>query len=645
LLAVLAAVVIPFVGFAVFVDTQMAGRLSRDVVLYSLKGLAAELASRIDADIDEFTTNINLFALDPGCHATIEEANADRAGELDNERLDDRRQMRRIQSDEFNNWVVSKRDYDLFLLVDSEGRLVASNTKGPSTYSMSVEVLESLQSRNYEHEVWFEAAKAGQRHRMNQHVSDLLPPRNTNPGKHPENYHLGFSAPVIRPAKDDQPEEFIGALFALVNWRRIQDEVESPVLKTYFQGLVGPEEFPSAYGWVWASDADTILAHDNHQLYGESVSNSPDIHLPQLTQAALAGDWGLYPEYEFNGRRKNAAFKHTRDFDHGGFGWIVGVGIDNEDIFKGVHDLRGDLLKWTAAVTLLTVLCTMVVARKTTRPILALREHVQRVGSGDLASRLSIKSRDELGELATALNDMTAEIAHSRERLVKAEKEAAWREMARQVAHDIKNPLTPIQISVELCKRAHDEKSADFERIFERTVEIVSRQVAHLREIASDFHALTGARPQSLAVVDVGALLDEVLALEAAWAKQLGVSIEHSGTGGTVRADSALLRRVLLNLVSNALEAMPHGGRLECDIAPHDDKLRIEIRDDGIGLPEEVRARLFEPYFTTRTAGTGLGLAIAKRVVEDLGGTIELVPREGGKGTTAIVVLPRADVA
>jgi nitrogen fixation/metabolism regulation signal transduction histidine kinase len=240
---------------------------------------------------------------------------------------------------------------------------------------------------------------------------------------------------------------------------------------------------------------------------------------------------------------------------------------------------------------------------------------------------------------------MTAEIANSREKLVRAEKEAAWREMARQVAHDIKNPLTPIQLSVELCKRAHDEHSPDFEHIFERTVEIVSRQVAHLREIASDFHALTGARPSSLAIVDVGALLDEVLALETAWARQLGVAVSHTGEGGNVKADAALLRRVLLNLVSNGLEAMPQGGELECYVGPDGDELRIEIRDNGVGLPDEIRARLFEPYFTTRTTGTGLGLAIAKRVVEDLGGTIELVPRTQGQGTIARVLLPLAGFA
>jgi signal transduction histidine kinase len=176
-------------------------------------------------------------------------------------------------------------------------------------------------------------------------------------------------------------------------------------------------------------------------------------------------------------------------------------------------------------------------------------------------------------------------------------------------------------------------------------MEIVQRQVAHLREIASDFHALTGARKTSVDRVDIGDMLDQVLELNRAWAQQLGVKIESNGAGGSVMADPALLRRVLMNLVSNALEAMPQGGQLSCSVSPRGDELQIEIRDTGEGLPEEVRSHLFEPYFTTRTKGTGLGLAIAKRVVEDLGGTIELANAESGTGTVARIRLPLAPSA
>jgi signal transduction histidine kinase len=642
LLAVLAAVVLPFVGLAVFVETQMAGRLSKDVVLYSLKSLAADLAVRVDRDIEEFNSNTALLAADPGSYLALDEAQRELAGLLEGEPTSARRLMRDTQVQQFHNWVLSKRDYDLLLLVSDEGRFVASNTVGRSGLGLSEEVLAALQEHDYSSEVWFEAARNGQSFRVDQHRSTLLPPRHAD-AVHPENFHIGFSAPIYWPIDETVPErsgQFLGALYVLVNWSRIQDEVESPVLKSYFQGLVGPDEFPSAYGWIWAADADTILAHRDPSLYGESVSTSPRISLPQMSVAARGSDWGLYPEYEFAGRRKNAAFKHTHGVGEGGFGWIVGVGIDNDDIFEGVRELRAQLFQVTAVVLLVSVLWTMLVARRTTAPIVELREQVLQVAGGDLDARNSVRSRDELGELGRELNRMTDEIRDSREKLVRAERDAAWREMARQVAHDIKNPLTPIQVSAELCKRAHDERSPEFERIFERTIEITLRQVAHLREVAGDFHALTGVRKSALMRVDSGVMLAEVIELHRALAAERGIELDVQLDRAPVTADPVALRRVLQNLVTNAFEAMPRGGRLAARSRVDGDTVRLELRDSGEGLSAEAQAKLFEPYFTTRSKGTGLGLAIAKRVIEDLGGEISLANAQPGPGVVVRVSLP-----
>ncbi|MBM3989734.1 MAG: HAMP domain-containing protein [Planctomycetes bacterium] len=647
LLAVLAAVVLPFLALALFVETQMAGRLSKDVVLYSLKSLAADLAVRVDRDIEEFNSTTALLAADPGSYLAIDEAARERRGELDGEQASVRRLMRDTQVQQFDNWVLAKRDYDLLMLVSADGRFVVANTVGRSGLGLSEDVLDLLRSRDHSQDVWFEAARNGQAFRIDQHRSVLLPPRHAEPA-HPENFHIAFSAPVYWPADAAQPErsgQFLGALCVLVNWARIQEEVESPVLKSYFQGLVGPDEFPSAYGWIWASDADTILAHRDPSLYGQSVSTSPRIRLPELSRAARASDWGLYPEYEYAGRRKNAAFKHTHPVTADGFGWIVGVGIDNDDIFEGVRELRAQLFQVTALVLLVSVLWTMLVARRTTAPVLELREQVLKVAGGDLAARNAVRGRDELGELGRELNRMTDEIRDSREKLVRAEKEAAWREMARQVAHDIKNPLTPIQVSAELCKRAHDERSKEFERIFERTIEITLRQVAHLREVAGDFHALTGVRKDALVRVDVGAMLTEVLELYRALSIERGVAIEAQIQGALVLADASALRRVLQNLVSNAFEAMPQGGMLVASVQREGGEARITLHDSGEGLSAQAQARLFEPYFTTRSQGTGLGLAIARRVVEDLGGSIELHNVEPGRGVLATMRLPLAEGA
>ena len=636
LLAVLAAVVIPFVGFAVFVDNQMAERMSKQVVLYSLKGLAADLASKVDREVEQYRRDVGLWAESPTCDWAIaefeEEQEAGPNFDPDSETRNSFRELQRLQFDA----AVQASDIDLLLLLDARGRVVMSNSVDAEGNRLPIDVKLALYVRDFSAEPWFQAGMAGQRSAVDHHPSDLLPPRNNSPGKHAENYHLGFSAPVRSIAA---PDEVIGVVFSLVNWSSIQDEVSLPVLKGYFQGLVGPHEFPSAYGWIWASDADTIIGHPNTDLYGQRVSG-PDIGLPQMVENARAEGWGLYDEYTFRGERKNAAFKRTAPVELGGFHWVVGVGIDNDDIFKPVRELRVLLLQSTLFVLLLAVLMTLVIARRTTSPIEALQRHTQRVASGDLDARIEVRSKDELGELGDAFNRMTEEIKQQREQLVKAEKDAAWREMARQVAHDIKNPLTPIKLSADLLRRAKDEDSPEFDRIFDRTIETVQRQVEHLREIAADFQALTGSHRPKLEDVDVGAMLDEVLMLNEAWADEQRIEVTRTGAGGSVPADPALLRRVFINLVSNAFDAMPEGGRLVCDVSPRDDLLQIEIRDTGVGIPEEVRPHLFEPYFTTRSTGTGLGLAIARRVVEEQGGTIALVPADPGPGTIARIELP-----
>lgn len=628
LLAVLAAVVLPFAGFALFVDSTMAERLSRDVVVFSLKSLAADLAGRIDRQIEQFRGDVSYLArLDVNAWAIDEST---RTPEVST--------FRDLLESNLDDAVEVKRAFDLFLLVDFNGRLVASNRKDSRGRPLPGEVLEALAARSFIQETWFAETFLGRPQAQDWHRSDLLgAPADDRPDDATD-YHIAFAERVY---SDVEPDTALGVFYGLVSWRAVQDDVEEPVLKSYFQGLVGEQGYSSAYAWVWAADADTILAHDDTTLYGERVSGAR-VGLPQMVQAARAQDWGLYPEYTFRGERKTAAFKHTAPPERGGFGWVVGVGIDNDDIFQAVEELQSVLFKATLAMLLVSALLTMIVARRTTQPILALRAQTQRVAGGDLDAHVEVRSRDELGELAEAFNRMTAELKRGREREIKAEKDAAWREMARQVAHDIKNPLTPIQLSIDLLKRAHDDESPQFEAIFERTVDTVRRQVAHLREIAGDFHALTGvaqARPEA---VELGALCDDVLGLIAAWAQERGVEVTRRGAGGRVLADPGLLRRVLMNLVSNALEAMSGGGTLDVHVERAGTRVRVEIADSGPGIPEDVRARLFEPYFTTRTSGTGLGLPIAKRVIEDAGGTIALEPARPGPGTVARFDLPAA---
>ncbi len=623
-LTVLAAVVVPFLAFAWFVDTQMSDR-HWETVRYYLLSTAGELAARLDNEVHERQLAIELWSTaTPLTEWAVGDYAPDEAAIF----------VPMLQRG-FDRFVEQSQVYDLIVALNVHGELVVSNTRTAEGDEFSPELLASL-DRDFSGEKWFREAVQGRAYRVDHHESDLVPRKNRAPKAHPENYHIGFAVPVKNQL---DPQEVVGVVYGLMNWRHIQYQVLRPI-RPRLSGNDATDIYASCYAWLWMSDADTIIGHPNPELYTKKVSG-PEVDLPHLVTAAQSRDWGMYPQYTFGGVEKNAAFKHCASAEHGGFGWIVGVGIDNGDIYRTVDDLRGVLLKATALVLGVVVLGTILIARRTTRPILALQEHTKRVAAGDLETQVDVGSRDELGELAQAFNQMTKELGESRVKLIKAEKDAAWREMARQVAHEIKNPLTPIRLSADLLRRARDEKSPEYDAIFDRTIDMIQRQVEAMRAIAADFSAFAGTRKPEPQVVDARALLEEVLTLNAAWARELGVTIKRSGSGGTVFVDRGELRRVLINLVSNALEAMPQGGRLRCRVDRDGaGGVVIEIQDDGVGLSDEVRARLFEPYFTTRTHGTGLGLAIAARLVDEMSGKIELVPVSGGPGTIARVSLP-----
>ena len=244
---------------------------------------------------------------------------------------------------------------------------------------------------------------------------------------------------------------------------------------------------------------------------------------------------------------------------------------------------------------------------------------------------------------------MTRELKENREELVKAEKNAAWREMARQVAHEIKNPLTPIQLSASLLRRAHAEQSPEFEAILERTTDVIDRQVRNMRDIAKDFYRFAGEH-RAPVPVDAAEILREVFDLDAAWAEAEGIrlvleAVAPDAPHAIVEADPDELRRALVNLVSNAIEAMEDGGTIHGSVEVAAGRVVITVADTGKGIPDDVLERLFEPYFTTRSSGTGLGLAIVRRIIEDRGGEVSLENARGddGPGAVARISLPLAE--
>ena len=622
-LTVLAAVIVPFLGYAWFLAQQMKSR-ETEVVSYLLNTLASELTERVDKDLAERKSAVEFgLAKNPMAYWAADMSD-DKNQPLFLERL----------GVLFTQFCAASKYYDRALLLDLGGHVLVMNES--KVYPPEFE--EALRGRDLSHEPWFQQALAGETALVDHHVSDLVPPPAFAAARQPEGYHIGIAAPV----REVIEGKVVGVVYVLVNWSHFQKDVIKPP-RPVLNGDATADIYASCYAWLWKSDCDTIIAHRDPSLYTKSVAR--DTGLPQLVEVARSADAGLYPDYSFRGVQKKGAFRHCADEQHGGLGWVVGVGIDDQDTFARVQELRHVLILATIVVLSAVLLLTLVIARRTTAPIRALQQQTQRIAAGDFSARLDLRSQDELGELADSFDRMALELGESRSKLIKAEKDAAWREMARQVAHEIKNPLTPISLSATLLQRAKQERSPEFDSIFDRTMEMIQRQVEAMRQIASDFSAFAGARKPQAERVELRPLLDEVLELNAAWARELKVVLRFEGECGPVFADRGELRRVLINLVNNAFEAMQQGGTLEVHLARvHEGRAwsEITIRDSGVGLSTEIRKHLFEPYFTTRTHGTGLGLAICQRLVDEMGGTIELVPvpEPGGRGTIARVRLP-----
>jgi signal transduction histidine kinase len=294
---------------------------------------------------------------------------------------------------------------------------------------------------------------------------------------------------------------------------------------------------------------------------------------------------------------------------------------------------------------LVAVLTSLWFAARVTRPVVSLAEAAQRVAAGDLGAKVEVESSDELGQLASSFNRMTEDLMQQKERTLQAERVAAWRELARRLAHELKNPLFPLQVTVENLMRAKQKSPEMFEEVFHEGTATLLAEIDNLKTIISrfsEFSRMPQPQRQSTQVNEVARSVLRVFQaqLQNKDKHQIVVHTELSETLPEISADPDLLHRALQNLVLNAIDAMPQGGNLAMRTAAVGDRIEISVSDTGSGLTPEECGRLFTPYYTTKQHGTGLGLAIVQSVVTDHGGQIS-VESTKEKGTTFRIALPR----
>jgi signal transduction histidine kinase len=330
------------------------------------------------------------------------------------------------------------------------------------------------------------------------------------------------------------------------------------------------------------------------------------------------------------------------------------VAISRSGMVQAQQHIRAIAYGVAAGGILLAIAFSLWIAARVSRPIEQLARAAEAVAGGNWDVRVPQRGRDEVSVLARSFNHMTVELKNQRERLVQSERVAAWRELARRLAHELKNPLFPLQLTVENLARARQLPEAEFDEIFRESTATLSAEIANLKKIIgrfSDFSKMPKPELEKIGASDVvwrAALLhfpklvrkSPALVKEPDGDEKIGCAIDMSLDPMPLYADPEMLHRALSNLVLNAMDAMPNGGTLTLSAHPKGEKVEIRVADTGEGLTSEECERLFTPYYTTKQHGTGLGLAIVQSVIADHAGTISVESR-AGSGATFIITLPR----
>lgn len=323
---------------------------------------------------------------------------------------------------------------------------------------------------------------------------------------------------------------------------------------------------------------------------------------------------------------------------------ILIVGSSRRDLVLLTRFIRDVTVVVGGAGVLLALAMAWWFSRRITKPVEALAAGAREVAAGHWETRVAVQSKDEIGQLATAFNNMTRQLAEQRDRLMAAERVAAWRELARRLAHELKNPLFPLQLTVENLQRAREQTSEQFDEIFFESTGTLRAELEKLNGIVGRFSEFAKMPAPQLQPVQFNEVVRRAIKLFEAQFSGIGrppivPELYLDESVGSVQADPDLLHRALQNLVLNAIDAMPAGGTLTIRTQAQNGSVRMEVSDTGSGLTREECERLFTPYYTTKQHGTGLGLAIVQSVVSDHQGRIS-VESEPGRGTTFRIELP-----
>ncbi len=398
---------------------------------------------------------------------------------------------------------------------------------------------------------------------------------------------------------------------------------------------------------------------DSGLVLNQFLSNNPQIDKPLIQSRAIAktlthSGSNTSRIVEFNNENYFESYIHLPDSIIA----FIGYKIDSQTLLsiQQINQLLKNYtsfsffrdtvvqnhLVWFLALALMIILALIsfqlakAISGGISEPIRGLAKGMEQVGEGDLEHRVIIKAKDEIGFLIESFNNMTSELQISRENLKKAERAAAWRDVARQISHEIKNPLTPIELSLYRLKTAIPEGSEGYPDMI-ASVRIIEEEIASMRRLASSFSEFARMPQLELLKENIDELIKDCVALY----QDYPIHYENNAVNQTLHLDREQIRRAINNLLKNAIEASPDKSpiRLELTNAESSDhSVRIIIQDQGTGIEKALLKKILKPYYTTKKEGSGLGLFIVNRIISEHGGKF-IIDSEKGKGTTINIEL------
>lgn len=355
-------------------------------------------------------------------------------------------------------------------------------------------------------------------------------------------------------------------------------------------------------------------------------------------------------------KEKQAEFIHRENIGRLSFmsAYVPFVNADNKLLaylnlpyFTRQNVLRSDVTTLVVAIVniyvlliLITIAMAVIISDQITRPLRLIQQKFSQIKLGKKSEQIFYKGHDEIAGLVDEYNRMVKELARSVEKLARSERESAWREMAKQVAHEIKNPLTPMKLSVQHLERSWKDNKENFDEYLGKVTRTLIEQIDTLSFIASEFSNFAKMPKATREEINIVETIRSTLDLFAN-TENVDFVFEHECDKITVLADKEQLSRVFINLIKNAIQSVPESrkGKVGVSIVQSGSNIRVSVTDNGKGIPEELQAKMFTPSFTTKSSGMGLGLSIVKSIIESFGGQISFNTKVN-HGTTFVFELP-----